>query len=181
MNIGLTQRVLYHKGRAYDSLDHDWYSYLKNHTLSFIANRTDQNFQKLAEELDCLILTGGNDPSIRRITETKLASEMMKIYKPVIGVCHGAFLLTELLGGIVQESNDHADTEHIIEYNNKQYTVNSFHSLQIKKVHSTATVLAVDQNGFCEAWIDGLLAGVVWHPERMKNPFLPYEIEQFLK
>jgi hypothetical protein len=31
-----------------------------------------------------------------------------------------------------------------------------------------------------EAWIDGKLAGVVWHPERMDNPWLPDEIHNLL-
>jgi hypothetical protein len=31
-----------------------------------------------------------------------------------------------------------------------------------------------------EAWIDGPLAGVVWHPERMNQPWLPDEIEDLL-
>ena len=85
MKIGLTQRVLYHKGRAYDSIEHGWYSYLKEHTLVFIQNRQDQDFQQLATDIDALIITGGDDSAIRRLTELKLATEVMKQQKPVIG------------------------------------------------------------------------------------------------
>ena len=77
MKIGLTQRVLYHKGRAYDSIEHSWYSYLKNHTLTFIPNRLDQDFEQLAESIDALIITGGDDSVLRRTTELKVASAMM--------------------------------------------------------------------------------------------------------
>jgi hypothetical protein len=34
--------------------------------------------------------------------------------------------------------------------------------------------------GYVEAFIDGILAGVVWHPERMDTPWLPDEIEELL-
>ena len=181
MNIGLTQRVLFHKNRAYDSIEHGWYSYLKEHTLDFIANRTDQNFEALADKLDALIITGGDDSITRRGVELKLATEMLARQKPIIGVCHGCFLLTSILGGTIDECITHMDTSHAVYYFGDLHTVNSYHTLQIKEPHKNATVLAVDTEGYCEAWIDGNLAGIVWHPERMDNPWIPEEIENLLK
>ncbi len=180
MKIGLSQRILFHKGRAYDAAEHGWYSYLSNHTLFFVANNIKQDFQQIAESLDCLILTGGDDSSIRRITETKLAGIMLQYNKPVIGVCHGALLLTDLLGGTVETINDHYDCNHPISYQNKEVTVNSYHNLSIKSTHTSATQLAFDSSENCEAWIDGKLAGVMWHPERMTTPWLPIEINNLL-
>lgn len=181
MNIGLSQRILYHKGRAYDSIEHGWYPYLKGHTLFFIQNIIDQDFDLLESQLDALILTGGDDSTLRRITEIRIASRMLKNHKPILGVCHGCFLLTDLLGGIVKSVDGHLDTEHTINYFNDQFMVNSYHTLTIKQPHSTATVLATDSEGNCEAWIDKNIAGVVWHPERMEIPFLPTEIQQLIK
>ena len=181
MNIGLTQRVLFHKNRAYDSIEHGWYSYLKEHTLIFIANRTDQDFEKLAEELDALILTGGDDSAIRKTVELKIATQMMVRQKPIIGVCHGCFLLTDSLGGTVGSCITHMDTSHIVYYFGDEHTVNSHHTLQIKEPHKNATVLTVDPEGYCESWIDGNIAGIVWHPERMLVPWVPEEIEDLLK
>jgi gamma-glutamyl-gamma-aminobutyrate hydrolase PuuD len=176
MNIGLSQRVLYHKGRAYDSLEHGWYHFLKGHTLYPLPNRLDQDFEQLAFDLDCLIITGGDDSSIRRATEFKIASAMMKELKPILGVCHGAFLLTDSLGGEIIQCEGHMDTEHMINYNGEYIMVNSHHGQTIIKPHSTATVIATDELGACEAWIDKNMAGIVWHPERMKTPFVPKEI-----
>jgi gamma-glutamyl-gamma-aminobutyrate hydrolase PuuD len=181
MNIGLTQRIFYHKQRAYDSLEHGWYSFLKGHTLFPIANDIEQDFKALAHSLDILIITGGNDPTVRRITETKLASEMMLLKKPVVGICHGAFLLTTLLGGEIDDCSYHMDTEHTVITDDGRHTVNSYHDYQITKLHTTATVLARDTEGNCEAWIDGTLAGIVWHPERMTIPFMPKEVALLLK
>lgn len=104
---------------------------------------------------------------------------MMKLGKPIIGVCHGAFVLTSVLGGDVAKCEGHMDTEHFVIYKNKKIKVNSFHSNQIVKVHSKANVLAVDQNGYCESWIDGNIGAMIWHPERMDDPFIPTEIMEF--
>jgi len=182
MKVGLTQRVLFHKERAYDSIEHGWYSYLKDHTLFPIANRIDQNFNQLAESIDCLIITGGDDSTIRRICEIKLATAMMLLGKPILGICHGCFLLTDLLGGIVDPIDNHMDTHHNVTYRNSLRSVNSFHTQYIKTIHSSATILATDDDN-CEAWIDSTcnIAGAVWHPERMKKPWLPEEIINMLQ
>ena len=180
LKIALTQRVLYHKGRAYDSIEHGWYRYLSNHTLSFIPNRLDQDFEQLADSHDCLIITGGDDSAIRRTVEFKLATAVMKQQKPILGICHGAFLLTDALGGRVDQCEGHMDTEHAVEYFGLEHTVNSYHTQAITQLHSSATGLVYDNNGHCEAWIDQCVAGVVWHPERMEQPWLPSEISILL-
>jgi gamma-glutamyl-gamma-aminobutyrate hydrolase PuuD len=176
MNIGLTQRVLYHNKQAYDSIDRNWYDYYKDHTLFCIPNNINQDFKKLASQLDCLVITGGDDSAIRRTTELKIATEMMKLQKPIIGICHGCFLLQDVLGGVIDEIDNHHNTEHDVIYNGESHKVNSYHSLCIKQIHSTGQVLVRDEEGNIEAWIDNNMAGVVWHPERMKSPWLPKEI-----
>lgn len=181
LKIGLSQRILYHKGRAYDSIEHGWYSYLKEHTLFFVKNDLSQDFDKLADELDMLILTGGDDSTLRRTVETKIAAKVMQRNKPVLGVCHGAFLLTDLLGGEINETPNHSDTYHCVYYFGEEKIVNSYHNLAIAKTHSSATTLVTDAEGNVEAWIDKKLAGVVWHPERMETPWLPDEIKNLFK
>jgi carbamoylphosphate synthase small subunit len=179
MNIGLSQRVLFHKNRAHDSIEHGWYKFLCDHALHFIPNIIDQDFDKLASTLDLLILTGGDDSPTRMVTEIKIATAMMKQSKPILGVCHGAFVLTDLLGGSLGKRDEHMDTEHTIIYNKKRITVNSFHTNGINSIPDTARSLAVDEDGNCEAWIDNNIGAVVWHPERMAEPFLPHEIAEF--
>ena len=180
MKIGLSQRVLLHKNRAYDALEHGWYSYLKAHTLFPIANRPEQDFNHLANKLDAFVITGGDDSTVRRVTELRLATHMIARRKPVIGICHGAFLLTEIMGGEVAEINNHTDCDHQVNYLGDLITVNSYHSLAIKIPQKSATILANDEHGNCEAWIDGHTAGIVWHPERMPSPWIPDEIAQLL-
>ena len=181
MRIGLTQRVLLHQGRAYDSIEHAWYRFLDGHKLFFIPNTLEQDFAELTDQLDCVIITGGDDSAPRRATELKLASSMMMAYKPILGICHGAFLLTDVLGGEVDAVEGHSNTSHTVCYAGRDIVVNSHHNLGIQKVHSTGECLVTDHEGNCEAWIDGRMAGIVWHPERMDNPFIPAEIQQVMK
>jgi gamma-glutamyl-gamma-aminobutyrate hydrolase PuuD len=181
LNIGLSQRILYHKGRAYDSLEHGWYSFLDKHALYSIPNNLRLDFDTLADATDLFIITGGDDSALRRTVELKMASAMLRRKKPILGVCHGAFLLTDILGGKVDPVIGHTDSAHQINYFGDLIWVNSYHNLAITETHSKAIVLATDEEQNCEAWIDGNLAGVVWHPERMENPWLPDEILDLLK
>ena len=173
----MSQRILYHRGTAYDATEHGWYSYLKGHTLTYIPNTLEQDFVELADGLDAFIITGGDDSTLRRTVELRLATQVMQRDRPVIGVCHGAFLLTDLLGGQVMDVQNHYGIEHSVEYFGEVQIVNSYHDLAIRQLHKTGTALCQDN---VEAWIDGKLAGVVWHPERMANPWLPDEIEDLL-
>jgi gamma-glutamyl-gamma-aminobutyrate hydrolase PuuD len=154
---------------------------LERHTLTFIRNTLDQDFYKLADSLDALIITGGDDSALRRTVELRLATILMKQQKPILGICHGCFLLTDVLGGTVDEITGHDGIDHEISYFGNQILVNSHHSLAILRPHKTATILATDSAGNCESWIDGNLAGVVWHPERMESPWMPSEINSLLK
>lgn len=181
LKIGLSQRVLYHRGQAYDAVEHGWYSYLKGHTLVPVANRLDQDFEQLADQLDAFVITGGDDSAIRRTTELRLATQILKQYKPMLGVCHGCFLLTDVLGGTVNEIEGHAGVDHFVCYSGSNRIVNSHHNLAISRLHSTGICLVTDRDNNCEAWIDGMTAGVVWHPERMTEPWLPVEISNLLK
>ena len=176
MRIGLTQRVLSHRDRAYDSLEHSWYEYLQGHTLIPIANRLCVPFPNI----DLLLITGGDDHPVRSQIEHELADSMLSRNLPVIGVCHGCQFLTTKLGGSVVPVEDHMDSYHEVRYRDESHLVNSYHKLRIERAPPAATVLARDPDGYPEAWIQGKTAGVMWHPERMTQPWIPREIQQLL-
>jgi gamma-glutamyl-gamma-aminobutyrate hydrolase PuuD len=114
---------------------------LKHHTLTCIPNSLTQDFSSLADSLDAFVITGGDDSALRRTVEIKLASAMMQRNKPVIGVCHGAFLLADLLGGQISDVKDHHSVEHSVEYFGEVQIVNSYHDLAIRQLHKTGTAL----------------------------------------
>ena len=171
MRIALTQRVLVHKGREYDSIERSWYNVLKGHTLIFIPNDIDADV-----EADMLIVTGGDDHPIRSQVEERLIEKMINASKPIIGICHGAFLLTKMLGGKVGKIEGHMDTEHEVMLNGKKTMVNSYHTQYIEKPPFLAKVLATDNKGNCEAWSYQNISAVVWHPERMTDPVWPIKL-----
>lgn len=175
MIIGLTQRVLLHKGRAYDSIEQSWYSCLKDHKLVIIPNRDDVDI-----DIDLLIITGGDSNPRRDQVEVKLLNLFLNI-KPIIGICHGAFLLTQHLGGKLDTTDNHMDCEHTIVVGNSKKMINSFHTLQIKDPPPNSTTLATDESGHCEAWIKDNVSAIVWHPERMDIPYWPEQIVKFMK
>jgi len=177
MKIGITQRVLFHKGRAYDSLEHSWYDYFSEHTLIPIANQLPVTIHGL----DALIITGGDNHPIRNHVEHELASDMFIHNRPVIGICHGCQLLVEKLGGQIEPIDEHMDTEHTVIHLGQQHWVNSYHSLRIKQLPEGAIPLAYDRDGNAEAWIHGRTAGIMWHPERMDNPWIPPEVTHLLR
>lgn len=179
MKIGLTQRVLTHNGQVHDSLDRNWYRLLKGHELIPIPNREDLDYASLAESLDLLIITGGDNEHVRINTEMSISAEMAKLEKPMLGICHGAFLLTEVLGGSTKEIEGHSNTEHLV-YGDAptHYRVNSFHNISIDKIPPNGVYLYLDADGNCESWIKGNICAIVWHPERMDKPFIPSEIRK---
>jgi gamma-glutamyl-gamma-aminobutyrate hydrolase PuuD len=177
MRIGLTQRVLFHRDRAYDSLEHSWYEFLQGHTLIPIANRLCSPFP----DVDLLLITGGDDHPVRNQIEHELVDSMLSRNLPIIGVCHGCQFLTKKLGGTVVPVEDHQDCYHEVEYHEQQHLVNSYHTLRIEQAPPSATVLARDPDGYAEAWILGHTAGIMWHPERMAQPWWPDEVKRLLE
>jgi carbamoylphosphate synthase small subunit len=180
MRIALSQQVFCHNNIAYDATEHGWYDLLKNQELFFVPNNMTLDFEKLADYVDVFIITGGDNNELRRSIEIKFTTAMTLRNKPVIGICHGAFLITELLGGTVEEVQGHTETIHNLIYGNRIVAVNSFHNKAITKLHPSGIPLCVDEQGNVEAFIDGKLAGVLWHPERMPDPWFPTEILDLL-
>jgi putative glutamine amidotransferase len=176
MRIGLTQRILFHRDRAYDSLEHSWYEFLQGHTLIPIPNRLPVNIT----DLDALIITGGDNHPVRNRVEHEWVSLMLSRNLPVIGICHGCQLLTQQLGGTVVPVEDHMDSYHAVLYHGQQHLVNSYHRLRIERLPKDAAILAHDPDGYPEAWIQGRTAGVMWHPERMSQPWIPAEIQNLI-
>lgn len=182
MKIGISQRILECNNNFYDALDQSWYRFLKDHEIYPIPNRIDQNFKDIALTIDRLIISGGDDSLLRNKVEIELIKEMIRNCKPILGICHGAFLLTDLLSGKTSSCEDHHNVFHNVKINDNEYIVNSFHKLKIDKAPLYSSILATDLDGYCESWIYKNISAIVWHPERMDNPFVPKEIlDNFFK
>lgn len=163
----------------FDCLERSWYNLLHRHQLIPVANIgvIDESI-----EFDCLVLTGGPDSIDRNRTENLLFLHALKHNKPIIGVCHGAFAINDLTGGINGRIYGHEKTEHPINMEGNIYTVNSYHAQMIESLGKNMESIAVDHEGNIEAFkhISLPIYAMVWHPERMKTPVLPSAVQQLL-
>lgn len=168
----------------FDCLERSWYSFLGNHSLIPHGNigKVDETI-----EFDCLVLSGGSDSIARNITENNLFYHAIKLRKPILGVCHGAFAINELTGGVNQvdwnlvPSHDHCNHEVMME--GKKVVVNSYHGQTITQLGKGMIPIATHADGTIEAFQHEHLPiyGIVWHPERMENPIVPEAVASLLK
>jgi len=178
MNIAITQREINIKGWVYDCIQQDWHDFLRHQTIWAIPN-TFMPISKLSQS-DCLILSGGNSSPTRDRTES-LAVELFGD-KPIIGVCHGAFFLNRLYGGINGSIKGHLGVDHNIKMESTTHLVNSYHTATIETLADCLEPVAIDDDGTVEAFKHKELPqwGIVWHPERMVTPVLPVEVKEIL-
>jgi putative glutamine amidotransferase len=164
---------------VYDGLERGWYSFLSKHQLIPVPNliKIDTTI-----DFDCLILSGGNDSVNRHYTEDALFKHAIESNKPIVGICHGAFAVNDLTGGINGLIDGHHSSTHNVTIGDQTYLVNSFHSQTIKHTSDDMIVTAVDDKGNIEAFQHETLPiyGIVWHPERMSRAVLTPDVARLL-
>jgi putative glutamine amidotransferase len=164
---------------TFDALERSWYKLFKKHNLITVPNLgiIDESI-----EFDCLVLTGGPDSIERHTTEDLLFYHAFNLNKPIFGFCHGAFAINDLTGGINGYIDGHIQVDHEVIMEGKIHTVNSYHVQSIDKLGSEMERVAMDLDGYTEAFKHKTreIYGIVWHPERMKNPVLPAKVFEFL-
>jgi gamma-glutamyl-gamma-aminobutyrate hydrolase PuuD len=184
MNIAITQRIYFepYNGFTYDTLQTAWYDYLDGHTMVRIPNHMKVDLDKIVDQCDVFIIGGGQKHPIRDYVENTLIEKVYAANKPIIGICHGLRILTEYFGGSMMPIEDHQGTEHIVTYNKKYYTVNSYHKYAVQNMPTrlNARALAFDEQNYIESWVDEIskIGGTMWHPER--GCMMPKEIGKWL-
>jgi len=183
MKIAVSQReiVLQNaQGMAlvFDGIERNWAEFLKGHEIVTVPNVIDIDHL----EFDCLLLTGGPDSVARHLTENALYAVAYTRGLPIVGICHGAFAINDIAGGINGTVEGHAGTTHPITVDGKIRMVNSYHSQSIKTLGSDFISTARDDSGNIEAFqhIRRPIYGIVWHPERMDDPVLPDPVKALL-
>lgn len=188
MRIGLTQRVLQIEGygERRDCLDQAWTRVVESLgcTPLPLANGVS-NAETYLEGLgtEALFFTGGNDlghlpdassPACERDCFEKMALEWaIKNKIPALGVCRGMQMINHFFGGELCRVSGHAAVQHIVFFEDKTATVNSYHDWAIPDsgLGTGLTPLAFDGFGNVEAFkgIKAPLLGIMWHPERDKD------------
>jgi putative glutamine amidotransferase len=163
-----------------------------------------------AEIIDALLIPGGCDinpsyyhedilpqvklvPRERSDFEISLLREMIKLHKPVFGICYGMQLINVALGGTLYqdiESQLSSDINHrkgyhkIVIKENRfieegEFSVNSTHHQAIKELGAGLVGFVFSPDKLIEAFYrkDYLfLVGVQWHPERLLDDKLSLKL-----
>lgn len=179
-----------------------------------IPTGIDKEVQQLCKMLDGLLLTGGGDidpmlfgeephkhlgdvsPS-RDLIEMALVKEMLKLNKPVLGICRGLQIINIALGGnMYQDIYSQRDVpllqhaqkahryhqSHLVQVEkgsllesitkSEQIKVNSYHHQAVKDVPLPLIVSGVASDGTIEAIEStkhAFVLGVQWHPEALAD------------
>jgi putative glutamine amidotransferase len=165
-----------------------------------------------AEKIDALLIPGGRDinpsyyhedilhqvklvPRERSDFEISLLREMIKLHKPVFGICYGMQLINVASGGTLYqdiESQLSLDIDHrkgyhkiVIKQNRfieeGECSVDSTHHQAVKELGSGLVGFAFSQDKLIEAFYGKnhpFLVGVQWHPERLLDSSLSLKLFQ---
>lgn len=176
MKIAITQRQLSINGIAYDCLEQGWYRMFDQHEIIPVPNISNFDI-----DADLLILSGGNSSEDRYKTELACCRWADDNNVPILGVCHGAFFLNFIYDGVNHAVEHHQNTRHNIVMENETYNVNSYHTMGIYELSKE-----LDPIAYCNDDVEAFkhktkkVWGLVWHPERMVDPVLPKDLEEFL-
>ncbi len=175
----------------------------------------DMDVIELATFYDGLIIPGGKDiiplfyhenrqfeiipEEDKRIAfEISLLREIIKMRKPVLGICYGMQLINVVFRGTLYQdiysqmnkSLDHSGGGHIIKVDDNPYylkkgefQVNSSHHQAVKDIGSGLKPFARARDSIIEAFYlrdYDFLLGVQWHPEREDNTMSGQIFRSFL-
>jgi gamma-glutamyl-gamma-aminobutyrate hydrolase PuuD len=178
MKIAITQREITIRGTAYDCLERGWYRLFDQHELIPVPNDHEYDISFA----DCLILSGGETTESREFTETYCFAQAVEKSVPIVGVCHGAFVLNRWFDGTNIPLTGHDQSNHEIFLEDRWQTVNSYHRVKIGKLADQFDIIAYDRDNNIEAFKhkDQPIWGLVWHPERMEMPVLPKDLRKLI-
>jgi len=186
MKIAVSQREIIlenYTGESFvfDGIERSWYSFLNKHILIPVPNTITVDTDSF--DFDCLLITGGPDSVARHFTENNLYKLFVEKNKPVVGVCHGAFVINDIEGGVNGRKDNHMSTQHQIYMEGTNYEVNSYHSQCIESITEDFEAVATDTDGTIEGFMHKQkpIYGIVWHPERQDNPVLPLVVRKLLQ
>ena len=184
-------------------LNRDYAEAIENAGACPILLAPSRNAADIALRLDGILISGGSDlhPSYynedinyeikiverdRSDFEFAIIHEIIKLKKPVLGICYGMQLINVAFGGSLYQdirqqvpaAIEHREGWHTIKINDNklidrgEFKVNSSHHQAVKVIGQRLNAFAFSADGIVEAVCSEdypFLLGAQWHPERMKD------------
>lgn len=184
-------------------LNRDYAAAVENAGAIPVLLAPSRNAADIASRIDGFLIPGGNDlhPSYynedinyeikiverdRSDFEFAIIHEIIKLKKPVLGICYGMQLINVAFGGSLYQdirqqvpaAMEHREGNHTIKVSDNklmdkgEFKVNSSHHQAVKAIGQRLKAIAFSPDGITEAISSGdypLLLGVQWHPERMQD------------
>jgi len=186
MKIAISQREIVLANSVgdrlvFDGIERAWYTFLSDHELVTVPNTVNLPYIGTLD-FDCLLLTGGPDSQARHLTENMLYAVALEKEIPILGICHGAFAVNDLSGGVNGRIVGHDTGRHDVIMEGIVWSVNSHHSQSIDQLGPNMIAMAKDLDGNIEAFEHETkpVYGIVWHPERMDQPILSTSVRRLL-
>lgn len=183
--ILITSRVeiLKDNNERRDCLDQNWNTFLLNCGITpvFCPNNLQVTKNLLDEvKISGIILSGGGnlkkyggEAPERDLLEVYLLEYSMEHNIPLLGVCRGMHVIMDYFGVELKRIENHVRTFHLLNYQGKEITVNSYHTLgAIESTNMDLNVECRSEDGIIEMLKHNFypINGIMWHPER-ENPF----------
>jgi len=183
-NILITQGVyLDERNNLYSKLDYTWYKYAKKLKFNLIGISFEVNLKSIdLKKIDGIIFSGGNNLNsvqkkkenlLRDIFEKKLFRHFKKKKVPILGVCRGMQLISQLHKIRLYKSQNHVTKGHdIVLIDKKKINVNSYHNYIIK---SAPNSFIIDAKNMKDNSIEIMsykrkqILCLMFHPERFSK------------
>lgn len=190
--VAVTQRVTviesYNERR--DAIDQRWADFLSECDILPVLLFNNFNVShKLLQiiQINGILFTGGNDLCIyggdapeRDQTEKALLEYAIDNKIPLLGVCRGMQIIQDYYGIKLERIEGHVTSEQTVIADGEAKKVNSYHRWGTNQTRKPLRVWAKAVDGVVKAvkHENGLVQGVMWHPERL-TPFCNGDKELF--
>ncbi len=203
MSMRVTEASSYHEERNSIAFEYIEFFEKLGFLIILVPNNTDNIENYINEEIDLVVLSGGNNVDPKRYGSDDLLGDIYELRDnleyslirgaierkiPIIGICKGFHLLNVYFNGTLSHNiEDHVNKIHELQSSLSflhGQDVNSYHNQAVLKENLSSELESIASvNDIIEAFLHKRekVLGIQWHPEREKIECDRELIKKFLK